>query len=329
MEPKAFTAVFLDWVSKVKTEIPDDIIALDGKSSRRTFDKAAAKSSLHLVSAFSHGSGLVLGQRAVDGKSNEIKAIPELLKLIAIKGKIITIDATIGRRPIGPHGRSPWRGRSPEGLQARAKGCQKTIATQIVEGKGDYVLALKGNHERLHAELRDYFNLGRETNFKDIPYSYAETTDKGHGRIEIRRTWCTEALGWLESRSDWTGLRTLVAIESTRIIGDKTSVETRLFLSSLPSTNAHRMGEIVRAHWSIENRLHWVLDAVMNEDQSRVRKGNAPEVMAIMRHIVLNLLRMDATTKGSIRCKRMLASWNQPYRRKAGPLQALFGFPKI
>jgi predicted transposase YbfD/YdcC len=115
-----------------------------------------------------------------------------------------------------------------------------------------------------------------------------------------------------------------VAIESTRIVGDKTSVETRLFLSSLPSANPHRMGEIVRAHWSIENRLHWVLDVAMNEDQSRVRKGNAPEVMAIMRHIVLNLLRMDTTTKGSIRCKRMLAALNQPYR-----LQALFGFPNI
>jgi predicted transposase YbfD/YdcC len=250
-----------------------------------------------MVSAISHGSGLVLGQRAVDGKSNEITAIPELLKLIPIKGKIITIDAM---------------------------GCQKKIAKLIVEGKGDYLLALKGNHERLHAELRDYFNLGRETNFKDIPYSYSESTDKGHGRIEIRRIWCTEALGWLESKSDWTGLKTLVAIESTRILGDKTSVETRLFLSSLPSTNPYRIGEIARGHWAIENRLHWVLDAVMNEDQSRLRKGNAPEVMAIMRHIVLNLLRMDTATKGSIRCKRMLAGWNQAYR-----LQALFGFPKI
>jgi predicted transposase YbfD/YdcC len=297
MDPKAFTAVFLDWVNTVKAELPGDIIALDGKSSRRTFDRAAEKSPLHMVSAFSHGSGLVLGQRAVDGKSNEITAIPELLKLIPIKGKIITIDAM---------------------------GCQKKIAKLIVEGKGDYLLALKGNHERLHAELRDYFNLGRETNFKDIPYSYSESTDKGHGRIEIRRIWCTEALGWLESKSDWTGLKTLVAIESTRILGDKTSVETRLFLSSLPSTNPYRIGEIARGHWAIENRLHWVLDAVMNEDQSRLRKGNAPEVMAIMRHIVLNLLRMDTATKGSIRCKRMLAGWNQAYR-----LQALFGFPKI
>jgi predicted transposase YbfD/YdcC len=296
LDPKAFTEAFLTWVRSNRSEVEGDVIALDGKTSRRTFDRLAGKSPLHLVSAFSHGSGLVLGQRAVDGKSNEIKAIPELLKLIQIRGKVVTIDAM---------------------------GCQKEIAREIRARKGDYVLALKGNQTRLHEDVKAFFVWAREQGFKDIPHAFSETTDKGHGRIEIRKVWCTEDISWLEGRQAWAGLKSVVAVESERITGDLSSKETRLFISSLPASDAQRMGEIVRAHWAIENRLHWVLDVMLNEDQSRVRKGNAPEVTAILRHIVLNLLRMDHQTKASIRSKRILASLKPAYR-----LKAILGFPE-
>ena len=295
LDPKALTESFIGWVNAAKEDHPGDVISLDGKTSRRSFDTATGKSSLHLVSAFSHESGMVLGQRAVDGKSNEIKAIPELLKLIQIRGKVVTIDAM---------------------------GCQREIARVIKERKGDYVLALKGNQGRMHEDLREHFHWARKNDFKDVPFDYAETTDKGHGRIEVRRVWCTEDIVWLEGKDAWKGLKGYVAVESERIVGDKTSRETRFFVSSLVSTSAQRMGEIVRAHWSIENRLHWMLDVVLNEDQSRVRKGNAPEVTAILRHVLLNLLRMDKVTKGSIRSKRIRASLNRDYR-----VRALLGFP--
>jgi predicted transposase YbfD/YdcC len=174
----------------------------------------------------------------------------------------------------------------------------------------------------MHEDLRTYFEWARDNGFKDIPHAYSETTEKGHGRIEVRKVWCTEDITWLAGRQAWAGLKSLVAIESERIIGEVSSKDVRLFISSLPASSAQRMGEIVRAHWSIENRLHWVLDVAMNEDQSRVRKGNAPEITAILRHVVLNLLRMDVQTKGSIRSKRMLASLNPIYR-----LKAILGFP--
>lgn len=295
LNPKALTESFLTWVNASREDHPDDVISLDGKTSRRTFDRASGKSPLHLVSAFSHESGMVLGQRAVDGKSNEIKAIPELLKLIQIQGKVVTIDAM---------------------------GCQKEIAREIKKRRGDYVLALKGNQGRMHEDLKEHFRWARENGFKDVPFDYSESTDKGHGRIEVRRVWCTGDIEWLEGKEAWKGLKGYVAVESERIVGDKTSKETRFFISSLASASAQRMGEIVRAHWSIENRLHWMLDVVLNEDQSRVRKGNAPEVTAILRHVLLNLLRMDKVTKGSIRSKRIRASLNRRYR-----LRALLGFP--
>jgi predicted transposase YbfD/YdcC len=295
LDPKALTVSFMAWVNAAKEDHPDDVISLDGKTSRRTFDRAAGKSPLHLVSAFSHESGMVLGQQAVDGKSNEIKAIPELLKILQIKGKVVTIDAM---------------------------GCQKEITRVIKERRGDYVLALKGNQGRTHKDLKEHFHWARENGFKGVPHDYVETTDKGHGRIEVRRIWCTEDIDWLEGKDAWKGLKGYVAVESERIVDDKTSKETRFFLSSLASTSAQRMGEIVRAHWSIENRLHWMLDVVLNEDQSRVRKGNAPEVTAILRHILLNLLRMDKVTKGSLRSKRIRASLNRGYR-----VRALLGFP--
>jgi len=295
IDPKAFTECFLSWVQAIRPLMPRDVVALDGKTLRRSFDSAAEKSALHMVSAFSHQSGLVLGQRAVDGKSNEITAIPELLKMLDLKGCIVTIDAM---------------------------GCQKSIASEIVKRKADYVLALKGNQGLMASDVAEYFSWAREKQFRGIPHCYAETTEKDHGRIEIRRVWATEDLDWLNAKQKWAGLKSLILVESERIIGEKQSIEQRYYISSLPGKDAEALGAIVRGHWAIENRLHWVLDVSLREDQSRIRKGSAPEASAILRHIVLNLLRMDPNPKGSIKSRRMRAAGVPAYR-----LQAIMGFP--
>ena len=295
IDAKAFTDCFLSWVQAIRPVLPRDIVALDGKTLRRSFDTASEKSALHMVSAFSHASGLVLGQRAVEDKSNEITAIPELLKMRDLKGCIVTIDAM---------------------------GCQKAIAAEIVKRKADYVLALKGNQGLMNEDISEYFRWAREEKFRDIPHSYAETTEKSHGRIEIRRVWATEDLDWLSGKKDWRGLKSAVLVESERIIGEKRSLEQRIYISSLPGSDAEALGAIVRGHWSIENRLHWVLDVSLREDQSRIRKGSAPEAAAILRHIVLNLLRMDPRPRGSIKSRRIRAAGVPTYR-----LQAIMGFP--
>ena len=295
IDAKAFTECFLTWVQAIRPILPRDVVALDGKTLRRSFDTASEKSALHMVSAFSHGSGLVLGQRAVDSKSNEITAIPELLKMLDLKGCIVTIDAM---------------------------GCQKTIASEIVKRKADYVLALKGNQGQMSEEVAEYFRWAREEKFHGLPHSYAETTEKDHGRIEIRRVWATEDLDWLPGKKEWKGLKSAVLVESERIVGEKRSLDQRIYISSLPGSDAEGLGTIVRGHWSIENRLHWVLDVSLREDQSRIRKGSAPEAAAILRHIVLNLLRMDPKPRGSIKSRRIRAAGVPTYR-----LQAIMGFP--
>lgn len=295
IDAKSFTECFLSWVQAIRPVLPRDVVALDGKTSRRSFDTATEKSALHMVSAFSHGSGLVLGQRAVDGKSNEITAIPELLKMLDLKGCIVTIDAM---------------------------GCQKAIAQEIVKAKADYVLALKGNQGLMSEEMAEYFRWAREEKFRGLPHSYAETTEKDHGRIEIRRVWATEDLDWLPQKKNWKGLKSAVLVESERIVGEKRSLDQRIYISSLPGSDAEGLGAIVRGHWSIENRLHWVLDVSLREDQSRIRKGSAPEAAAILRHIVLNLLRMDPNPRGSIKSRRIRAAGVPAYR-----LQAIMGFP--
>jgi predicted transposase YbfD/YdcC len=293
LDPEEFRRCFLTWVRAVVGEPEPQVVAIDGKTVRRSYDRSSGKEALHLVSAWATTSGLVLGQVATDAKSNEITAIPVLLRLLDLEGAVVTTDAM---------------------------GCQTAIATQIVEQGADYVLALKDNHEKLHDRVTRAcadadVAAGTALPLGDLPEDIA--TDKGHGRREQRRC---RAIGDPAYLADidpdraWPDLRSVVCIESTRRIGEAVSIEARHYLSSLPA-DAKALSAAVRSHWGIENRLHWVLDVTFREDDSRVRVGHAPENLAILRHIALNLLRQDRSSKGSVPTKRFRAALNDRYLR--------------
>ena len=291
LDPKAFEACFRSWIAALTETATEGVVAIDGKSLRGSFDTASGKSPLHMVSAFSASSGLCLGQVATDKKSNEITAIPALLQTLGLKGCIVTIDAM---------------------------GCQKKIAWQIVVGaKADYVLALKGNQGTIHQEVRDYFE-AQTAPWKDAPHSVFEETDKGHGRIEIRKVIATDNLGWLAQRKEWRGLTSITQVESTRIIGDKKTTECRYYLSSLPA-DAARIGLAVRQHWGIENRLHWCLDVTYNDDASRIRKDHGPQNMTVLRRLAVNLLRQIelGPKKVSLRGRLIMANHDPAFMLKA------------
>lgn len=262
LDPKAFEGCFRSWIEALASEAAQGVVAIDGKTVRGSFDAASGKSPLHMVSAFAVGSGLCLGQEATDAKSNEITAIPALLKTLGLRGCIVTIDAI---------------------------GCQKDIARQIIkESKADYVLALKGNQTSLHQDVKDYFEAPTAP-WKDASHSVFQETDKGHGRVEVRKVIATDNIGWLSQRRDWCGLASIAMVESTRITGQKETVERRYYISSLPP-DAARIGHSIRQHWSIE-MLHWCLDVTYNEDASRIRKDYGPQNMTVLRRLAVNLLR--------------------------------------
>jgi predicted transposase YbfD/YdcC len=285
LDPEAFKAAFLAWAQTLATLLPGDVVAIDGKTLRRTFDTAADKAAIHMVSAWATAQGLCLGQVKTDAKSNEITAIPKLLEVLALAGRIVTIDAM---------------------------GCQTAIARTIHEKGGDYVLSLKGNQTRLHDDLSTFFIDAETRAFRDLPHTTTETVDGDHGRIEVRRAWATEDIAWLTDRDRWPGLRTAVLVEAERTVRDHTTRERRLFISSLPADAAH-LAHVVRSHWAIENNLHWVLDVAMHQDQTRIRTGHAPENLAILHHIALNLLKQDRTEKLGIKNKRLAAGWDHDY----------------
>ena len=265
LDSAVFKECFISWVQTFQLAVKE-VIAIDGKTLRKSFDKSQEQSPIHMVSAFATSAKLVLGQEKTKEKSNEITAIPKLLDLLSIKGAIISIDAM---------------------------GTQKKIAKQIREKKADYVLSLKGNHSTLHADISLY--LSSETDkYKEKKKSHIndfyEDNDKGHGRVERRTCYVTSKLDWLGQRSQWCDLNSIAMIESQVTIGEKTTTERRYFISSL-APDAREIAQAVRSHWAIENSLHWVLDVTLGEDNSRVRKKNAPENMAMVRHIILNLLR--------------------------------------
>ena len=287
LDPKAFEACFRNWITALAESATEGVVAIDGKSLRGSFDTASSKSPLHMVSAYSASSGLCLGQVSTDTKSNEITAIPALLQTLGLKGCIVTIDAM---------------------------GCQKEIARQIVaDAKADYVLALKGNQGTLHQDVRDYFE-APTTPWRDAPPSVFEETDKGHGRIEIRRVIATDDLGWLTQRKDWRGLASIVMVEGTRIIGEKETTERRYFISSLPA-DAAKIGRAVRQHWGIENRLHWCLDVTYNDDASRIRKDHGPQNMTVLRRLAVNLLRQIelGPRKVSLRGRLIMANHDSAF----------------
>ena len=288
LSPEEFQRCFLSWIQAVFTITDGQVIAIDGKKLRHSYDRSKDKSAIHMVSAWASDNGLTLGQVKTEEKSNEITAIPELLELLEIKGCIVTIDAM---------------------------GCQRKIAAQTVDKEADYVLALKGNQGTLSEDVSLFFSDAIENKFKDIDFDYHETVDGGHGRVEIRRHWAVSDIDWLDQKQDWKGLKTIGMVESERHIDEKVSVEKRFFIASI-SKDAELLGKAVREHWGIENKVHWVLDVAFHEDDSRIRKGNAAENLAVIRHIGLNLLRSEKSQKVGIKAKRKMAGWDNSYLQK-------------
>ncbi len=291
LDPAEFRRCFLAWVRAVVPETAGQVVALDGKTLRRAHDRANGKAALHLVSAWASGSGLVLGQLAVEGKSNELVAIPALLRLLNVEGATVTIDAM---------------------------GCQTAIAAQVVGQGADYALALKGNHPTLHAEVAAAFAAARATGFADYApadHDRCETVEKDHGRRETRRYWTIRdpaLIAYLNQGGAWAGLGAIGLVESVRRVGETVTTEARHYLLS-GAGEAAAFAHAVRSHWGIENRVHWVLDVTFREDASRVRAGDGAENLAVLRHFALNLLRQERTTTGSIATKRFRAALDAGY----------------
>lgn len=289
LDPQVLSECFVTWMTSLARSLGGlfgKVVAIDGKTLRRSFDKAASKAAIHLVSAFASEVRLVLGQVATAEKSNEITAIPKLLSMLDLAGSLVTIDAM---------------------------GCQKAIVNEIVERKADYVISLKGNQGTLHREVRELFEGAERDGFRDLAHAMTETVDGDHGRIETRRCWCTGEVSWFADRAEWAGLHSFAMVESERTVGGETTRERRYFIASLDGTDAAAFLGAVRAHWSIENELHWVLDVAFREDESRVRKDHAPQNLATMRHIALNLLRREKTAKVGIATRRLKAGWDDGY----------------
>ena len=282
LEVEAFKGCFIEWVKSLQA-ILNEVIAIDGKTLCNSVDEASGISAIHMVSAFATGARLILAQQAVDEKSNEITAIPKLLALLDLKGHIVTIDAM---------------------------GTQKAIAKQIVDQGGDYILALKGNQGTLNEDIRLFLETELKKSSSTVINDSYEDIDKGHGRIESRKCFVSSQLEWLEQKEEWAGLKTIAMIEETREWNGKLSTEQRFFIASVPPV-AERIASAVRSHWLIENGLHWTLDVVFNEDQSCVRKDNAGENMALVRHISLNMLNntKKQTKDISLKGLRKKAGW--------------------
>ncbi|MDQ7075366.1 MAG: ISAs1 family transposase [Gammaproteobacteria bacterium] len=284
LSPEAFERFFTEWVRDI-AGLVQGVIAIDGKTLRRSHDRRLGKKAIHMVSAWSVENQLVLGQVKTEEKSNEITAIPKLLNMLAIKGCIITLDAM---------------------------GCQRSIAQQIIDQEGDYLMALKGNQEKLSKAVEALFDQADTNGFEGCDFSYHETKEVSRDRTEIRRHWTLSCDETLEEAKKWASLNTLGRVESERTVKGKTTIEHRYYISSIEN-NAELFGRSVRQHWGVENSLHWQLDVSFREDESRIRKGYSAQNFAVMRHMALNLLKQEKSLKLGVKNKRLRAGWDEEY----------------
>lgn len=289
LKPNEFEHAFTQWVMTLGN-LDSDIVALDGKVMRGTLDKACGNPAIHLVSAWSVKNGLCFGQVKVSDKSNEITAIPRLLALLDIEGTTITTDAM---------------------------GCQHTIAKQIVDAKGDYVIAIKGNKGEFYDDVKHFMDVQITQKSHPLMDEYS-TIDGDHGRIEQRQLWVTSDVDWLiERHPKWRTVKSLAAVESIREVqGQKSSIERRYFISSHQGVSAEFMGYAIRSHWHVENRLHWQLDVSFQEDKNRLRSGHGAQNISMINKIALNLLKNEKTVKVGIKTKRLKAGWDNDYLLK-------------
>jgi predicted transposase YbfD/YdcC len=294
LDPKKFLDCFLRWTQSLRQAVHQEIVALDGKALRRAMNK---KENLkYVVSAWAESNNLVLGQLKVTDKSNEITAVPELLRVLELSGCIVTLDAM---------------------------GCQKKIAKEIIEADADYVLALKGNQETVHEEVKSFLDAtiveaqaprppGALVPKAAATLAHLQTVEKDHGRIEIRDYYQSDQLSWFADLDKWEGLKSVGVVESTREVDGVKTVERRYYLASLP-LNVELFARAVRSHWGVENKLHWVMDVCFHEDQSRARAGHAAENLATLRRLALNMLKKETTKKRGIKGKQLNASWDHAY----------------
>jgi predicted transposase YbfD/YdcC len=287
INPEEFQACFQEWTTAICERTEGEVMAVDGKYVRRSKDGTLGKDAIQMVSIWASENELVLAQEKVDEGTNEITTIPHLLRLFDLEGGVVTVDAI---------------------------GCQTDIAEAVIGQRADYVLAVKDNQETLRHDIASIF----EQFPPFIQPDYHKTVNKGHGRIEIRECWAVshpEVLAYLKDYKEWKSLQSIVKVVAERRIGNDTTLSTRYFITSLPA-NARHLLHVVRTHWHIENRLHWVLDIAFREDESRVRKDHAPHNLTILRHIALNLLKQESSLKVGVKAKRLRAGWDEDYLLK-------------
>jgi predicted transposase YbfD/YdcC len=291
LKPEQFQACFLSWVQAINNVLPSQQIAIDGKTARRSHERAEGKTAIQMVSAWAATSHLVLAQRHVAEHSNEKTALPLLLEQLDLAGCIVSIDAM---------------------------GCHAKIARQIKEQDGEYVLALKANQGTLYQDVVDLFADALTPQGADLLHDYHPTEDTGHGRVERRQYWTIadpEVIAYLNAKEAWSGLRSVGMVEAERQVGEQVTRERRYYVMSLAG-NAQAFGRAVRSHWSIENGLHWVLDLAFEEDRSRMRKDHSQQNFVVLRHMALNLLKQERTAKCGIKARRLKAGWSEDYLRQ-------------